>query len=65
MSWDHVINYCNIDIATSLQRDSPCNGVKVIQFLPGAAFSERYLGLPAKEEHAYSVRLKSSERNYS
>lgn len=48
------------------QRDSPCNGVKVIQFFfPGAAFSERYLGLPAKEEHAYSVRLKSSELNYS
>lgn len=23
----------------------------------GAAFSERYLGLPAKEEHAYAVRL--------
>lgn len=28
-------------------------------FLPlGATFSERYLGLPAKEEHAYSVRLR-------
>lgn len=26
-------------------------------FFSGAAFSERYLGLPAKEEHAYLVRL--------
>lgn len=26
----------------------------------GAAFSERYLGLPAKEEHAYSVRLQDN-----
>lgn len=32
----------------------------MIFFSPqGAAFSEKVLGLPAKEEHAYSVRLRA------
>lgn len=34
------------------------NNVIFFFFFPqGAAFSERVLGFPAKEEHAYSVRL--------
>lgn len=33
--------------------------VKVIPLFSGAAFSERYLGFPAKEEHAYLVRIKA------
>lgn len=37
------------------KRNSLGISLKIVPLFSGAAFSERYLGLPAKEEHAYSV----------